>query len=70
MSKIIVTTDGVTDQEALYYALKVVNDGFVSNDNTQYCFLTTFKNGARVYADKTKSGTHTFRVWKTASPAF
>jgi hypothetical protein len=65
MSKITITSEGITDKEALHYVLSVVDDGFVSNDNTQYCFMTSFTDGAKVYADKTKSGTHTFRVWKT-----
>jgi hypothetical protein len=66
MNKIIVTGEGVSDSDALLYALKVVNGGLVSNGNKQYCYLTTFESGTRVYADKTKSGTHKFRVWRVS----
>lgn len=65
MTKIIIYADGgVSDGMALTYALKVINNGKISNNNTQYCHITKFESGYFVYADKTKSETHTFRVWK------
>jgi hypothetical protein len=66
MSKIIITTHGdVRVDQALMVVNEVVKDGFVSENNTQYCYLTTFLSGLKVYADKTKAGTWTFKVWKS-----
>lgn len=64
MNKIIITSDGLSDIEALACVINVVNEGKVSNKNTQYCFVTKFTNGCIVYAEATKSGTNTFKVWK------
>ena len=68
MSRMVITVDAddVSDLNALYYALKVVQQGRVSESKNGpcYCFVTTFKNGVRVCAERTKNGTDTFRVGK------
>lgn len=63
MSKIIITHEIDSDLEAIEHVKAVMNNGLISKNDTQYCYITTFSNKIRVYADKTKSGTHTFRVW-------
>ena len=67
MSKIIITIDDskISDEDGIKYISEVIKGGLVSNENTQYCYVTTFISGVRVYAEKTKRGTFTFRVWKT-----
>lgn len=62
MSKIIIHCGNVDDSTALTYALKVINQGKISNENTQYCYITRFESGHVVFADKSKVGTYTFRV--------
>ena len=64
MSKIIINSENISDAESLVYTLKVINEGKISKNNSQYCFLTTFESGIKVYANKTKTGTYTFRIWK------
>ena len=64
MSKIIINAEGVTDDMALHLVGDVIKQGKISNDNSQYCYVSIFNDGHRVYADKTKSGTYTFKVWK------
>ena len=61
MSKIIIYHD-MTDLQATHYVMKVIQEGKVSNDKTQYCYLTRFTNGVCVYADVTRSGAPRFRV--------
>ena len=65
MSKIIINADGVSEAVAFAYVLRVIEGGKVSNNNEQYCYITKFWNGHTVYADKTKTGTYTFRVYKS-----
>jgi len=61
--KIIVHHDEqLTASQALMYAREVTKIGFVSKDDTQFCFVTTFHSGITVFTDKTKTGTHVFRV--------
>lgn len=62
--KFIIYANGVTDQQAFTYVHSVVIDGLVSKDNTCYCYITTFTNGVVVQAELTKTGTHTFRVFR------
>ena len=64
MSKIIINADGVTDEMAVYLAGEVIKQGKISNANSQYCYVTVFNNGHKVYADKTKTGAYTFKIWK------
>ena len=64
MSKIIINSENISDAESLVYTLKVINEGKISKNNSQYCFITTFESGIKVYANKTKTGTYTFRIWK------
>ena len=61
MNKIIIHHD-MTDLQAVYYAMKVIQDGKVSNNDTQYCYMSRFTNGVSVYADVTRTGVPTFRV--------
>ena len=63
MSKIIINSENISDAESLVYTLKVINEGKISKNNSQYCFITTFESGIKVYANKTKTGTYTFRIW-------
>lgn len=65
MSKITITYDGMSDIEALSYVSSVIKQGKISNENTQYCYITKFRTdkGHTVYADKTKTGTFTFNIF-------
>jgi hypothetical protein len=62
MKLIIHAPDNLPAYQATYLVGKVIGEGFLSNNGTQYCFATRFNNGVSVYADKTKSGTHVFHV--------
>ena len=67
MPRMIVTIDDtVDDLTAAYAVLKVIQQGKISESKNGrcYCFVTTFKNGVRVYAERTKTGADTFRVGK------
>ena len=61
MNKIIIHHD-MTDLQAAYYAMKVIQEGKISNGGKEYCYLTRFNNGVSVYADVTRTGSSTFRV--------
>lgn len=61
MNKIIIHHD-IDDLQATYYVMKVIQQGKISKDGTQYCYITTFNNGVAVYADLTKTGTPVFNV--------
>ena len=61
MNKIIIYHD-MTDLQATYYVMKVIQEGKVSCDGVQYCYMTRFSNGVGVYADVTRKGVPTFRV--------
>lgn len=71
MSKLIIHTgEGVSDALALRLVRKVVEGGRVSAGDKCYCFVTvlnTEQGEARVYADRTRGGSDTFRVWKAAN---
>ena len=58
----VTITDDTEEWNAILKVSQVISDGLVSNNNTQYCYVTVFSNGIHVYADRTKSGIHTFRV--------
>lgn len=67
MPKMIITIDDtVDDLTAAFCVAQVVRQGRISESKNGrcYCFLTTFKNGVRVYAERTGAGTDTFRVGK------
>jgi hypothetical protein len=67
MKKIIITFDDeVLDIEAVLAVESVIEQGRISENKNGpcYCFVTTFKNGGVSYADRTKSGTDTFRITK------
>ena len=65
MPKLIITVDDtVDDLSAAYYVMKVIQQGRISESKNGrcYCFVTTFKNGVRVNAERTAGGADTFRV--------
>jgi len=64
MGRIIINSEGIDDENALIYVTQVVNQGKISNNEKQYCYVTRFNNGVYVSADLTKNNTHSFKVWK------
>lgn len=56
--------NNVTIEDALKYALRVVQHGKISETSKgkQYCFLTVFANKVYVSVTKQKSGTETFNI--------
>ncbi len=50
------TTQDIDDKRLFELAYLVILNGKISNDNTEYCYLTTFKDGNVVSTRKTKSG--------------
>jgi hypothetical protein len=64
MSRLIIQAHGLDDAEAVRRVAIVMKDGLISNgtNGEQYCFASKFSDGVTVYANKTKSGTHSFRV--------
>jgi hypothetical protein len=60
----ITIDDGIDDEEAIDLVHTVIEGGRISNYETQYCYATTFRYGPIVYADKTRTGNDTFRVWR------
>ena len=67
MNKIFITVFGdLTEAQALYRCANVASEGRISQsaNGPCYAFVTTFENGIKVYAERTKAGTDTFRVWK------
>ena len=64
MSKIIINNESSLDElTAISRVARVIKGGFVSKgeNGEQYCFVTTFED-SHVFAWKTKSGSHVFRV--------
>ena len=63
--KIIIKHGDIKPLTAMGKVMEVIHDGFVSKGTygEQYCFVTTWSDGVRVSADKTKNGTHVFNVW-------
>ena len=59
--------DNIPDSLAVKLVWSVVSDGFVSNNNTQYCYISRLKQEGQkdiiVYCEKGKSGTHLFQVY-------
>jgi hypothetical protein len=64
MKKIIIhIDDAISDTEAIRLVLDVIEEGRISNQNSQYCYITQFASGPSVYADRhPKTGTDVFRV--------
>lgn len=69
-SKLIIhnKTD-LSDFDVLYYIIKVVQEGLVSEtkNGKQYSFVTTFIDGYTVVTSKNKQNTHTFWIYKENS---
>lgn len=66
-SKLIIHNHtNLSDLDVLFYVMKVVQGGLVSEtrNGKQYCFATTFKDGYTIVASKNKQNTHTFWVYK------
>ena len=66
MTKIIINIedDNINHKDALWHVNEVIKSGFVSNNNTEYCYVTLFNKNIYVYAKKTKTGSFTFKVWR------
>lgn len=47
-------SDAISDYDALLYIQSVIRNGRISNDGKCYCYVTEFKDGVIVYADKKK----------------
>lgn len=62
----ITVDEGIDPLEAMWGVMQVIKQGRISETmhGSSYCFVTTFKNGGVVYADRTKTGIDTFRVSK------
>jgi len=60
--KMIIHYDDVDPEIALMRVMAVVKNGRVSDYSRCYCFVTTFTDQTMVIADRTKTGTDTFRV--------
>lgn len=55
MSRIIIDNrSSLSDVDATLAVAKVIEQGRISNDNKQYCYLTTFTNGLVVATDLNK----------------
>jgi hypothetical protein len=64
MSKLTIKNEStLPDRTVIKCVMSVMADGLISNgaNGEQYCFATKFKS-VMVYAAKTKTGTHVFRV--------
>lgn len=62
MSDIIIhKSDTISDYDALLHVQAVIRDGRVSKNKTSYSYVTFFRDGIVVYADKKKSDIFTVR---------
>lgn len=62
--KLIIQVKGdISILDALEYAKEVIRLGKISNNNTQYCYATTFLDNIVVYSDKNKKS-HRLTVQK------
>lgn len=52
---IIHKADCISDYNALAYIQEVIRGGRISDNGKCYCYVTEFKDGTIVYADKKKS---------------
>lgn len=63
MSRIIINYDDIPTLNALHYVKVVCELGRMSGIHEEsYCYCTTFKDGAFVLADVTKTGTDVFKI--------
>ena len=53
----------VDDQLAVSAVLAVIQQGKISNNDTQYCYVTRISNGLAVCADRNKNGNDVFNVY-------
>lgn len=54
-----------SDFEVIKYVVQVIENGKISNDEKNYCYLTIFKDNIAVIAEKqNKKETYTFKVYK------
>lgn len=62
----VIIISSIDIAEAVISVQQVIDGGLVSNGKygEQYCYVTAWDSGVKVYADKTKNGTHTFKVWR------
>ena len=62
MSDIIIhKSDDISDYDALLHVQAVIRGGRVSKNETSYSYVTFFRDGIVVYADKKKSDIFTVR---------
>jgi len=60
---IINICDGISDEDALEWVAKIVEEGKISADGESYCYATTLRMGTVVFTNKPReSGTHVFYV--------
>jgi hypothetical protein len=65
VSKIIIDDRNNNTAQAMSLVAKVMSNGMVSGEDKDcYCYITIFENDVIVSADKLKSGTHKFTVYK------
>lgn len=50
------TPNDINDSRLFSLIYLVISNGKLSNNNTEYCYVTTFKNNDSVWFRKTKSG--------------
>lgn len=60
---IIENYSNINDIKLFQYILTVIDGGLVSNDETQYSYLTLFKDRIVIDFEKTKYG-YKIRVWE------
>lgn len=54
--------DCLSDEIAVDSVLKVIQEGKISNNGTQYCFVSIIDKSFYVYANLTKKGNYSFTV--------
>lgn len=52
---IIENRTGMPLAQVIWYVKQVMENGRVSNNGENYCYVTTWRNGITVYADKNKN---------------
>ena len=67
MKIIIEADDDISTIEVLWAVMMVVKQGRISESRNGPCFAfaNRFTNGNSVYADRTPTGTDTFKVYKS-----
>ena len=64
MNRLIINYENISIEDAISYTEAVIHNGKISNNNTQYCYATVFKDNVVVYAYVTKTGNYAFTVFK------